>query len=232
MTALSKVRKAITFVFVGVSCAAACSRDAAADFLEIDTYPASISTSCRDGVAQIYDECSDQNIVLDEAKRRAAATGKSVLIVYGAEWCIWCHVFEKYVEGQSRRFVYEYEYDGEPQYWPMRERENRNAELEAIQLNRFVAKNFVVANIEGHYSPNGIEVLASTGYDARNLTFVPLFVVLDENGSYAGEMLSVEMIAGLEIRADSGEEYRGYDRKVLLRELQKLRDLSIGGQLH
>lgn len=192
--------------------------------MPIEAFPKEISNACRDGVAQIYDECSDQQAILQEARARAAKSGKSVLVVYGAEWCIWCHVFDKYVRGQSREFEYQYEYEGEPQYWPMRERENKSAETEAVVLNKFVAENFVIAYIEGHYSSNGTEVLASTGYDVSNLAFVPLYVVLNSDGKYAGHMLAVDLIEGLEVRADSGEEYRGYDRQLLLQELQQLRD--------
>ncbi len=220
----------VVSLFIGLatgSTVTACSDSVAAEFLPVETYPTATSDSCRDGVARIYDECSDQAVILRQARESAAASGKSVLIVYGAEWCIWCHVFEKYVQGQSRKYKYEYEYEGEPQYWPMRERENKDAEAQARQLNRYVADNFVIANIEGHYSPNGEEVLANIGYDTSNLAFVPLFVVLDNEGKYVGNMQSVNLISGLEVRVDSGEEYRGYDRTLLLRELQKLREVSI-----
>ena len=210
-----------------VSTGVACSEQESARLLQVDAYPKEVSSSCRDGVAQIYDECSDQNTILGEARKSAAASGKSVLIVYGAEWCIWCHVFDKYVRGQSREFEYEYEYEGEPQYWPMREIENENAETEANQLNNYVSENFVIAYIEGHYSPNGPEILAEIGYNVDDLTFVPLYVVLNGEGKYAGHMQSVDLIEGLEVRADSGEEYRGYDREILLRELRQLRNVSI-----
>lgn len=36
-------------------------------------------------------------------------------------------------------------------------------------------------------------------------------------------MLAYDAIEGLEIREDSGEEYRGFDRDILLAELKKLR---------
>jgi len=218
---------AIGLVMIGA--VSACSEGTTEEIMPVSVYPAAISDSCRDGVAQIYDECSDQFAILDQARKSAVASGKSVLIVYGAEWCIWCHVFEKYVRGQTREYEYTYEYEGQSQYWPMREHENRNAESEARELNKYVADNLVIANIEQHYSPNGTEVLANTGYDVSTLTFVPLFIVLDNHGRYAGQMQSADLINGLEIRADSGEEYRGYDRMVLLRELKKLRGASIDG---
>jgi hypothetical protein len=222
-----RVLESLTIGLAIIGAVTACGESATAELISVNIYPVAISDSCRDGVAQIYDECSDQTVILHEARESAEATGKSVLIVYGAEWCIWCHVFEKYVRGQSRNYEYSFEYKGESQHWPMRERENQSAESDARELNKYVADNFVIANIEGYYSPNGTEVIADTGYDVNNLDFVPLFIVLDADGKYAGHMQSVDLINGLEIRADSGEEYRGYDRKLLLRELKKLRNASI-----
>jgi len=214
---------------VACSTITACNDRVTTESQPVEIYPAAISDSCRGGVAKIYDECSDQAMILQQARQSAAASGKSVLIVYGAEWCIWCHVFEKYIQGQSRKFTYEFEYEEEPHYWPMRERENKDAEAQARQLNAYVADNFVIANIEGHYSPNGVEVLANVGYDTSSLSFYPLFVVLNNEGKYVSSMQSVDLISGLEIRVDSGEEYRGYDRAILLRELQKLRQVSVAG---
>jgi len=97
-------------------------------YYNVETFPGSVSSDCRDGVAKIYDECLSQKSILKQAISRGQKTGKTVLVVYGAEWCIWCHVFDKYIKGHSHRFKYQWQYhDGENQKWKMKERENKNA---------------------------------------------------------------------------------------------------------
>jgi len=159
--------------------------------------------------------------------KTARKSGKSVLIVYGAEWCIWCHVFDKYVNGESRRFNYKWQYhDGENMTWEMLEKQNQNAEKQALQLNKYVSENFVIAHIESYYAPNGPQVISNTGYDADKIEGLPFFIVLNSSGRYAGHMRPTDAIKNLEIRSDSGEDYRGYDRKILLRELAALRKIG------
>ena len=194
----------------------------------IDSFPEAISQDCRNGVAKVYDECSDQGILLAKALIKANSTGKSVLVVYGAEWCIWCHVFDKYIKGGSRLFFMNWkDRDDEDSYWMMQEQENKNAEIEAANLNKFVSENFIVAHIEGYYSPNGVDVIEQTGFDVSKLKVLPYLIALNSEGEYAGDMLPYNAIKDLEIREDSGEEYRGFDRKILLSELSKLRNLSL-----
>ena len=40
-------------------------------------------------------------------------------------------------------------------------------------------------------------------------------------------MKAYDAIKGLELREDSGKEYRGFDRTILLTELKKLRDSAL-----
>lgn len=189
----------------------------------LQSFPQSLDTQCREAIANIYDECGDQQLILDQALKAAQNVDKRVLILYGAEWCIWCHVFDKYVKGQNRKFEYQWQYhDGENLDWVMLEKENQRAEEEAIQLNHYFAEHFVLAHIESYYSANGEQVLADLGYDVSNIKSVPLVLVLDSSGQITGEMQSSEELLGLEKRQDSGEEFRGYDRKLLLAELQRL----------
>ena len=187
------------------------------------SFPQSLDPQCRDGIANIYDECGNQQLILDQALKAAQEADKRVLILYGAEWCIWCHVFDKYVKGQNRKFDYQWQYhDGEILDWEMLEKENLRAEEEAIQLNHYFDKHFVLTHIESYYSDSGEQVLADLGYDVSNINSVPLVLVLDSSGQISGEMQSSEELIGLEKRQDSGEEFRGYDRKLLLAELQRL----------
>jgi len=154
------------------------------------------------------------------------ANGKSILVIYGAEWCIWCHVFDKYINGISHNYNYAFESENEIYTWDMRERSNPNAKAEAKVLNEYVATNFIVVHIEGEFSPNGLDVVASTGLNVDKILYLPFIFVLDKQGNYSAHMAAYSAIKNLEIREDSGSEYQGFDRKILLAELKKLRNAS------
>lgn len=78
-------------------------------------FPETLDKNCKDGLAKLYDECGDQSKVLNSAINLAKKENKTVLIVYGAEWCIWCHVFDKYIKGEIGSYEYKWrlEKDGE-----------------------------------------------------------------------------------------------------------------------
>ncbi len=192
-------------------------------YFEVQSYPERIDSNCRDGIAKLYDECSDQSTLLNRAIDQGRKTGKTVLVVYGAEYCLWCHVFDKYVKGHSREFTYEWQYhDGNDKQWAMKETENVNANAEAKALNEFVAKNFIVVHIESYLAPNGAEAALETGFDADAFPFVPIVFSLKDTGKYAAHMLPYHAIAGLEVKTDGGQAYRGFDRTILTAELSKL----------
>ncbi len=214
--------KYILFIFFVSS-----SSGVAAKLFPLDIYPSSISSDCRGGSAKIYDECSDQIMILKNALMKANAEKKSVLVVYGAEWCIWCHVFDKYARGESRKHDYEWVYENEKLNWKMYEKENVNLENEALMLNKYISENFVISYIESNFSPNGIEAINSIGIDGKRISFYPFFFVLNNQGDYAGHMLPYNAVKGLEKREDSGNDFRGFNRTVLLSELKELRKKSI-----
>ncbi len=193
----------------------------------VTSFPKQISTSCREGIANIYDECGSQKVILENALIAAQATDTRVVILYGAEWCIWCHVFDKYVKGESNKFTYEWQYhDGDNLDWTMYDKANKQAEEEATELNEYFANHFVLAHIESHYSPDGVQVLADLGYEVNSILGVPVILALNESGEIVAEMKSSKELIGLEIREDSGREFRGYDRKLLLSELQRMHKLT------
>ena len=43
---------------------------------------------------QTYDESADGSQLFDEAVARAKAEGKHVIVVWGANWCGWCHHYD------------------------------------------------------------------------------------------------------------------------------------------
>ena len=161
--------------------------------------------------------------ILQDAIRSARAQHKRVLIVYGGEWCIWCHVLDNYFHGKFRSFDYEWRIsDGDIQTWSMREQISPADIKDARALNRYVANNFVIAHIENAYA-NGDEAVALTGFDPKDIYYYPFIVALDSKGKYAGHMVSTDAIKGFEIRRSGGEEFRGYDRRILLTQLIKLK---------
>lgn len=69
----------------------------------------------------------------------------------------------------------------------------------------------------------GEEALTSIGLDPSEAYYAPYIIVLDADGHYAGTMQSTDAIKGFEIRESGGEEFRGYDRKILLEQLKVLK---------
>jgi hypothetical protein len=91
-------------------------------------YPDTPVRSCRRGRAKLYDECSNQERLFAAALARANAEGKTLLVFYGAEWCIWCHVFDAYINGEKSRFNYKFVSPDAPNMFrraTLCERENR-----------------------------------------------------------------------------------------------------------
>jgi hypothetical protein len=189
---------------------------------KIVQFPAKLDPSCRNGKARVYDECSDQRTILAAALKKARASNKALLVVYGAEWCIWCHVFDKYIAGQYARYDYEFEHTTGPYKWEMTEKVSATTREEAKALNHYVADHFVVAHIEGHYAPHGEDAITSTGVEASSLYYYPFIMSVDHDGKVARVMDAYTKVPGLEVRKSGGEEYRGFQRKILLAELRKL----------
>jgi hypothetical protein len=192
---------------------------------QITTIPSAFDKGCRRGRAKLYDECSDQSRIFVAAMQLAAAENKVLLVAHGAEWCTWCHVFGKYIHGGMTRFEYTF---GSPQAPEDRhtatiyEREDQDVSRDAASLSAYVSRSFVVAHIEGQYSPNGGAVLRTTGAAPFMDNSIPFIFTVDRNGRYAAH-LNHELV---EIRRDTDDWYRGYDRRKLLTELQRMRDAA------
>lgn len=193
--------------------------------LPVEIFPKQLSNECRDGLAQIYDECSDQVDILEQARITANNQNKRVLLVYGAEWCIWDHVFNKYIQGGIAGFNYQWRAnEGDFVQWKMKEKVTKSDYKDAEALNHFVSNNFVVVNIESNYA-NGKDVLEKVGY-LDDIYYIPTIMVLNENGRFIEKLPPTSSIDGLQIRESNGEEYRGYNRKILLNKLPELRNLA------
>lgn len=46
-----------------------------------------------------YDPDADPTADLEAAVAEAGATGRRILMVVGGEWCSWCHILDRFVQG-------------------------------------------------------------------------------------------------------------------------------------
>lgn len=176
-------------------------------------FPRAPDTDCFNGRAELYDECGDQFAILASATQEAAATGKTVMVVYGAEWCIWCHVFTKYLAGETGRFSYNLEGDTFTMFELAVKRD------EASELRAFASKSFVIAHIESNKSPNGADVLRALGAADQVGKGIPVILTV-KDGAVARVL---QWGDDMEVRRDATLlPYRGFDRPTLLEELKRL----------
>jgi Protein of unknown function, DUF255 len=207
-----------------MSCPVAFGQSASAE--KITSFPSAIDKACRKGRARLYDECSDQRVILASAAKQAEAEGKVLLVSYGAEWCIWCHVLAKHLYGETTRFTYTFGYPTQPEARDtatIYERAGRDTSGDAKALRSFVAQSFVLVHIEGHYARGGMSVLQATGAEPLLGQGIPLVFTVNRAGRYAGHLEHQRV----EVRRDTEDWYRGYDRSRLLAELRKLRDAAV-----
>jgi thiol-disulfide isomerase/thioredoxin len=185
-------------------------------------FPDKIDPNCREGQAKLYDECSDQLELLSQAMQRAKKEKKTVLVVYGAEWCIWCHVFAQHINGVTKEFTYTYGFPDDPERRDTSTLYEDFAEKmvnDAKTLNSFVADNFVVLDIDSMYAPNGEAVLSETGAIDHFEGGIPLVFTLNPDGKFA-DVFDHEKA---EVRREFLSWYRGYDRNALLQELTRMK---------
>lgn len=188
----------------------------AGDRLQI--VPARVPATCdrRAGHTQIlFDLCRDQVELLAEAREKARTSGKVVLVSYGADWCIWCHVFEAHILGVHGTFTYATA-DGP---WTMKEKGRADKRAaQAVALQTYVADNFVIVNIAQQADGSASKVLRETAADARFAGGLPFIYALDGEGRFAGAIDGSD----IEVRRDGDDAYRGYDRVKLLAVLRSL----------
>jgi len=186
----------------------------------IISYPESIDTNCRDGKAKIYDECGDQFELYQTALARAKAEGKVLLVSYGAEWCIWCHVFESYINGEYSSFTHTYSNPNDEERYTetLYEREESDVSEKAEALNTFVAENFVVLKLEYKYSSGSADAMEASGANVLYDNSLPFIYTVAHNGSVASVLDSNRV----ETRRDTSDWFRGYNRAQLQEELANM----------
>jgi hypothetical protein len=185
----------------------------------VTSLPSALDRSCRDGRARLYDECGSQTAIFQQALEEGRATGKTVIVSYGAEWCIWCHVFDNHLNGLTGRFSYPVE--GEKV--TLVERSGRDVLGDAMALNEYASRNLILVHIEGDHAPDGWQVIEATGAGQRFDQAYPFIFAVSPDGAFAAVLED----GPIETRRDTiGDWYRGYDRAGLLAELQRMRRAS------
>lgn len=191
----------------------------AASAEDLKIFPQEIEKRCFGGRAEMYDECGSQLAVLRDARAAAAGSGRTVLVIYGAEWCIWCHVLKRHLEGRHGAFSYTLE--GESGY-NVNEHSDGNDAAEAAILAEFASRAFVVAAIESQHTMDGDLVLSRTGAADHVRDWIPFVFTLDADGRFAAKLPEFDELPDLEVRREGDDWYRGYDRAVLMRELGRM----------
>lgn len=185
--------------------------------LPVSSFPTHLDPSCGGGRARIYDECGSQMDIFHRALEQARRSGKTVIVSYGAEWCIWCHVFDSHVRGATGQFNYPYT----PALFSV-ERSRRDVLRDARALNQFASENLILAHIEGDKAPDGRAVLEATGAAAHFTGGLPFVFSVTPEGRFAAKV----DFQDTNVRLDNAGFYQGYNRAGLLAELRRIRDAA------
>jgi len=200
---------------------------ASASDVEITRFPEKLDRNCRNGRAKLFDECADQFAMFQNALRRARAEGKVLLISFGAEWCIWCHVFDQYIHGGKTRFTYTFGGPDNPdrkETATIYEKEKKDVTADANALRSYVSTSFVIVHIDGQFAPNGHAVLERTGADGRFDGSIPYVFTVTAKGRFAARLEP----ARVETRRDGWWDwYRGYSRAALMAHLAELHKAAL-----
>lgn len=186
----------------------------------ISVLPEEPRTSCNGVSAKLYNACISQVGILDEAIREAEHSGKVVVVAYGAEWCIWCHILYHHLDGAFGEFRYRLPGRG---IVGMNEPLGNVSREEVVALNHFVADNVVLAYISDD-ADDGYSVLERTGADTSFPNALPFVYSLDRRGR-AVRIMADEVA----FRSSDGlfsKAFAGYDRKKLLAEFQSMARLG------
>jgi hypothetical protein len=179
--------------------------------------PAAPDASCEGRQVKIYDACSPQMEIYGLAMFEAAQSGKVALVVYGAEWCIWCHVFDQHLEGRHGEFRYNLEGQRTDYREPLMDIERSTV----LALNAFAADNLLLTYVNAD-AADGEAVLERAGIDPETVEELPLIFALDNRGKAARVMSQQAVIS----RAGLFSSYIGYDRRKLLAELEAMAQIA------
>ncbi len=147
---------------------------------------------------RLYAECMDQRTLFVEALVRARAEEKVLLVNFGAEWCIWCHLLDAELHGEVSASATEAE------------------QAVAAELAAFAAEHFVVVHIEGQEAEGGVDVLEATGAMTAFANAIPFVFTVDAQGRF------LEALYPERAEMEDAQGRPAHDRAVLLEMLQEL----------
>ena len=146
----------------------------------------------------IYASCRAQDELFRKARAHAVESRKLLLIGYGADWCIWCKVSDRYLDGAISKHE--------------KGSVESNARL-ARNLAEYVAETFVVLHVDSDKKTATTALMQETGAGRWGGPAVPAFVVLDPGSG------AVEEARLVEAEKPESAGYVGYDRVLVLKEL-------------
>ncbi len=223
----SKIRYTLLMLVAGGFIVLCCAALANETPYPVESYPKTLSSACREGDARVYDECGLQIDIVKAAQSLALETGKTTLVVYGAEWCVWCHIFDDFAKGHYAPEYFKWARDEDTDKWLMQPFENVGVKEQAAKLNQFVSENFVIAHIEGDHSPDGPATISALGFDENDVKFYPFIFSLNSQGKYVDHMLAYKAMTHDDTRKnEEGKPLNEFDRSVLLTQLKTLKALA------
>lgn len=145
---------------------------------------------------KLFAKCRPQTDIALAALAAARARDKALLVEVGADWCVWCLVIDRYLNG-----------------WFVEGAEPRGAgtKADAEALARFAAENFVVVKLDN--GPDVVPALRRLGVAYSPNKPVPAFYVI-----HAGKAREAVMTRA-EVRGPGG--HAGYSRQGVLAQLRK-----------
>jgi hypothetical protein len=161
----------------------------------LSTYP-DAGRTCPHLPRGQYARCVAQSDILNSATARARSNGKRILVLVGADWCVWCVVLNRYIDGWA-----------DPAMEPMA----AGTAGEADTLARFVARNFVVAELNAD-ATDIQETLKRAQLTPSALRELPAAFVISHGAVQAVDLRRAERSRGAT---------KGYSRSALLSLLRQ-----------
>lgn len=183
------------------------------------SFPKFDQPNCKAKVTYIYDECSDQVAMFGMAQAKALEEGKTLLVINGAEWCIWCHVLHSFLKGGDGDLSYRYDAAVRENGLPYGVVEADLENPAAQELARYVAQNFVVFSMDVRQYDGPDPVLLATGAIEKDPDYIPFAFAVDRKGKFAGWMPF-----GYMVEDRPGHDWpHAYNRASVTRMLMRMR---------
>lgn len=116
--------------------------------------PGALRSEDSGGRKAIYDEKADAKVEIARAVARAKKNHKRVLLVYGANWCGWCHkLHDLFAKDSSIRKILLYEY-----------------EVVLVDIGRFDKHLDIVQGYGAEIKTEGVPYLTVLGGDGKVVT--------------------------------------------------------------